>query len=299
MASDKVIRLPTAKLSPPPQGSDEENASLLHPALYQISLPRRRTGEQTLTRRSGPCRITLQAGSFFDGDRVLPQPLPFGASPRLLLIHVCGEAVRTQDRNIEVGHSVRGFLRTLGIGCSAREMAAFRKQMLALASTRMLLGVPSEHGPLTINAPAIGAFNAWLASDTAWPGTLEMGERFFEALLEHSVPLAPAAVARLKSSSLALDIYSWLAHRLSDVRQPAGVVLSWADLREQFGHDCADLNGGFKKRFLLALADVLAVYREAKVSQIGGGLRLYASPPPIARRAVVVALPFQREGRCP
>ncbi len=295
MANKPITRLPKAEPVPSIIETDEDGRTrFLHSVLCQVSLPRSQVNEQTFTRRSGRCFITLQAGAFFNGIKMVPQPLPFGTKPRLVLIHACSEAVRTRSRHIEVGHSVRGFLRTLGIDCGGKEMSAFRKQMLALASTHMVLGVPSEHGPLTIKAPPIETFNAWLANEegqaVAWPGTLELGERFFDTLLEHAVPLSPTAVGTLKSSSLALDIYSWLAHRLCRVRQPGGVMLSWANLHEQFGQEYADIKG-FKKRFLGALADVHAVYREAKISQVRGGLRLYDSPPPVARRSVVVSLP--------
>ncbi|WP_229297042.1 hypothetical protein [Herbaspirillum sp. CAH-3] len=37
----------------------------------------------------------------------------------------------------------------------------------------------------------------------------------------------------------------------------------------------------FKKKFLIALRAVLAVYPQAKVKQVTGGLMLMASPPPI------------------
>ena len=57
-------------------------------------------------------------------------------------------------------------------------MAAFRKQMLALASCHMILGVPTEDGPKTIKAAPVETFNAWLVDDdgqhVAWPGVLEL-----------------------------------------------------------------------------------------------------------------------------
>jgi hypothetical protein len=34
------------------------------------------------------------------------------------MVHISSEAVRTRSREIEVGHSVRDFLKTLGIGTS-------------------------------------------------------------------------------------------------------------------------------------------------------------------------------------
>ena len=118
----------------------------------------------------------------------------------------------------------------------------------------------------------------------------EAGAEFFETLLEHAVPLDPRAIAALKQSSLALDIYAWLGHRLCRVRSPKGTRLSWQNLHEQFGQEYASTKK-FKERFLHALKQARAVYKDAKLDQVRGGLILYSSPPPIARKSVVVALP--------
>jgi len=55
------------------------------------------------------------------------------------------------------------------------------------------------------------------------------------------------------------------------------------DLREQFGQEYQgkDADKDFKKKFLIALRAVLAVYPQANVKQVTGGLMLKASPPPI------------------
>jgi Plasmid encoded RepA protein len=274
--------------------TDGPAPQFLHSVLCQVGLPRSATAETVFTRSNGRVSVTLQAGVFFNGLRAIPQPLPFGCKPRLTLIHACSEAVRTRRRQIEIGHSVRGFLRQLEIDCGGKEMAAFRRQMLALASTHMTLGVPSEDGPKTIKAPPVETFNAWLVDEegqsVAWPGVLELGERFFETLLQHAVPLDPQSISALKSSALGLDLYAWLGHRLCRVRTDSGVMLSWDNLQAQFGTEYRDPKD-FRKRFLGALRKVLATYKAAKVDQVRGGLRLLPSPPPIARKAVVVQLP--------
>jgi hypothetical protein len=42
---------------------------------------------------------------------------------------------------------------------------------------------------------------------------VELGEKFYEAIIAHPVPLDMRTLQALKSSSLALDIYAWLAYR--------------------------------------------------------------------------------------
>ena len=96
------------------------------------------------------------------------------------------------------------------------------------------------------------------------------------------MPLDNRALIALKGSALALDIYAWLAHRLYRV-QGKGTVLHWHSLREQFAQEYTGKNADkdFKKEFLPALRKVLAVYPQAKVQQVRGGILLKGSPPPI------------------
>ena len=42
---------------------------------------------------------------------------------------------------------------------------------------------------------------------------VELGEKFYEAIIARPVPLDMRTLQALKSSSLALDIYAWLAYR--------------------------------------------------------------------------------------
>jgi hypothetical protein len=266
----------------------------LHAVLCQVGLPRSAVQETTFTRSNGRCSVMLQAGAFFDGLRMVPQPLPFGCKPRLTLIHACSEAVKTRRREVEIGHSVRGFLRQLDIDCGGKEMAAFRRQMVALASTHMIIGLKTANGPETIQAPPVDSFRAWMADDegqrTLWPGVLRLGERFYETLIEHAVPLDPNSIGELKNSALGLDLYTWLAHRLIRERNPAGTFVSWGALHAQFGTEYSDVKD-FKRRFIGALQKVTSTYKDAKVGQVRGGILLKSSPPPIARARVVVALP--------
>ena len=88
---------------------------------------------------------------------------------------------------------------------------------------------------------------------------MTLSNEFYETLREHAVPLDNRAVAALTHSALALDIYTWLAHRLCRVRKVEGVKLSWRNLRYQFGQEYAD-SKNFKREWRKALRTVLAVY---------------------------------------
>jgi replication initiator protein len=155
-----------------------------------------------------------------------------------------------------------------------------------------LIHVSSED--VTVSAKPIERFEAWLQYDgrqrSMWPGVPDLSQPFFETLISHAVPLDPRAIHGLKKSALALDVYTWLAHRLCRVRKPGGVKLSWGNLRQQFGQEYA-CSKDFKKEFKAALLKVRAVYPGARIDEEIGGLRLYSSPAPVPKSQVVVQLP--------
>lgn len=56
---------------------------------------------------------------------------------------------------------------------------------------------------------------------------IELTADFNGSLVEYAVPLDARALSALKHSALALDVYSWLAHRLHRVKSANGTRLSW------------------------------------------------------------------------
>jgi len=109
-----------------------------------------------------------------------------------------------------------------------------------------------------------------------------LSEHFYSSLIDSAVPLDKRALHALKGSALALDVYAWLAHRLHRI-EGRGVTLHWKSLREQFAQEYTgkDADKNFKDAFVPQLRKVLAVYPQAKVKQVTGGLLLLGSPPPI------------------
>lgn len=270
---------------------NEANPEFLHSVLCQVGLPRSAVKDsRTFERRNGNASLLVEAGKLYERGKWVDMPLPYGIKPRLVLIHACSEAVRKQSPVVEVGNSITEFLKMLQLDTSGRGFELFRNQMEALAGCRMTIGMSTANKDVTIDTKPVDRFEAWLSNDeaqtTMWPGVLELSPKFYETLTRHAMPLDPRALGALKSSALALDIYTMLANRLCRVRDNRGTKLSWANLKEQFGHEYKT-SKDFKKAFKLALKRVLVVYPDAKVREEIGGLRFYASPPPIKRTTVI------------
>ena len=270
----------------------------LHAVLCQLGLPRNPTPNRTFERTSGRASLSLQAGRTFDGLKWNDQPLPSGTRPRLVLINLCSEATRTCNREVDIGSSVREFLRRLNIDAGGESMAQFRRQMLALSCCHMTLAMATATGAKQVDAKPIDAFQAWHTNEegqkTLWPGYIRLTDKFFESLMEHAVPLQPEAIGQLQNSAFALDVYSWLAHRLCRVNERNGITLSWRTLKEQFGQEYADTKN-FKRKFPGALQKATSAYKEARIESVTGGLKLLPSPPPVKKSSVVISVRDEKD----
>lgn len=288
--TDRIVEAYDRIVSEPPDRTD-----FLHTVMCQVGMPRRATEARVFERHNGPFSILLEAGKLWTGKEWEPQPLPYGTTPRLVMVHLSSEAIRTRDRRVELGDSMRQFLQTLGIQTNGGERGGyttFRKQMEALAACRLTIGMSSQGKVVTVDAKPIKRFEAWFQQDgqqqTLWPGVLELSPDFYETLTQHAVPLDYRALSALKHSALALDVYMWLAHRLCRIRQPGGVMLSWENLREQFGQEYKN-SKDFKREFRDVLRKVWLVYPDARIADVPGGILLRESPPPISKATFSLA----------
>jgi len=273
---------------------DPTDLAFLHSVLAQCGLPYRdQKGARDYIRKNGLATLIVSAGFLMDPVTKKPalQGVPYGAKPRLLMIHLCTEAIRTQSAIIGVGDSMSAFMQDLGFhvtGGKHGTVGRFKEQLNRLAAARMQLTMDYGDKVTTINpAPVISRFDVWYPSDhrqrVMWPSEVHLSNEFFTSLKGHALPLDPRALRGLMHNARALDIYTWLAHRLPRVKGKNGAKVSWMALHMQFGPDVKDQTT-FRRQFRKSLLLALSVYPRAKVERIDGGLLLQNSPPPIHRR---------------
>lgn len=266
----------------------------LHTVLAQCSLPYREVPGRDYIRENGRASLIVSAGFLMHPETRRPvlQGIPHGAKPRLLLLHVCTEAVRLQSPVIPIADSMTAFMRDLGLTATGGRngtIGRFKEQLNRLAASRMQMVLDSgDHATVVNPAPLIQRFDVWFPTDprqrVMWPSEVTLSTEFFDSLKGHALPLDPRAIRALQGSARALDVYVWLAHRLPRVRSIKGDRVSWQALMGQFG-GAGDDRKNFKASMLAALKAALAVYPAAKVDQVDGGLVLKPSRPPIARLA--------------
>ncbi len=262
-----------------------------HSLFCQVALPRSRPESRTFERAYRNGSVKVQAGELWNGWQWVEQPLPAGPKPRLALMHINSQAVKTRSPYIDIGNSCAEFLRRLGLNDQdGRTYRLFKREMKALAACRMTLGFTEANKAVTLNTQPISRFEAWLTPDdcapTLWSAELRLSQEYFDSLQKHAVPLDARACGALAHSAIALDIYSFLARRLHSLQKP--VKVTWHQFHEQFGHEYKDWRS-FKKEFQPAVRAALTVYLDAKVETVTGGLLLKPSMPPVHDCSVAVS----------
>lgn len=101
------------------RAASPDRIDFLHAVQCQIGIPYRNPGDDVREwdRKQGNASLRIEAGSAIDpttGDFVR-LGLPYGEKPRLVLIYLATETVRTGNPVVNVEESMTAFARSLGL----------------------------------------------------------------------------------------------------------------------------------------------------------------------------------------
>ena len=118
-----------------------------------------------------------------------------------------------------------------------------------------------------------------------WQSKIELGEDFFNEIINHPVPLDMNTLTALKRCALGLDLYLWLVYRTFSLRAP--LRLSWRQVYRQFGVDPAKASDkrtvdAFRTKCLRELKKIKIAWPELNYATAPGLLILHPSTPVIA-----------------
>lgn len=275
----------------------DEIAYMAH-VFAQMALPYRDPGPgvESWVRRNGDQTLTVQAAPGVG--------FPFGTKPRLLLVWLTTEAVRTKSRDLTLGTSLSEFMRGVGLIPSGGRNGSIRSlqtQLERLFLARMILRHHSADHQAAQQMIITDEYELWWdRKDIALPSLISshvrLSERFYDQVVGRAIPVSVGALQLLQQqrSPMALDIYVWLTYRMSYLRRRSQI--SWASLRLQFGSQYADTRTGrfkFKQDFERNLGIVGLVYPGARFDVQPEGLVLYRSPPSVPKLQAVPRLQSQ------
>lgn len=257
----------------------------------QVALPYRDPGETPVwVRRNGSMSLVLNPAAVSDPDGNYTREYPYGIVPRLLLTWMATEAVRLQERELSLGPSLASFMRSVGLEqTGGARVQRLQKQVQRLAKCSIVV---EDSRPNLLVGESFTFADSWALwwtpkdgpNEMLWPSTITLSEKYYKSIVSRPIPVDLRAVGALRiqgGGGLPLDMYTWLAHRMSYLSQ--STLVPWSLLAEQFGSQYKHLRQ-FRAELLKALPRVLAVYPKAKVTPTETGLLLSPSPTPISSR---------------
>lgn len=247
----------------------------------QTSLPYKDPGDvPRWSRRNGDLTLTIQAGE---------AGYPYGSIPRLLLVWLSTEALRTKSRELTLGDSLADFMRQLGLISNGKHIKRLHEQMDRLFEARVMVRWTPTAGRTSFEQVTIadGARLWWdekaPEQTSLVPSVVRLSERFYDEIVERPVPLDMVVLRKFKNSPMRLDLYAWLTYRMSYLSRRTTV--SWDQLMFQLGSNAASERGRRKFRADVKkhLGEILREYPEARIEASDIGITLRPSAPHVSR----------------
>lgn len=260
--------------------------------LVQATLPHSNPGNEGLwSRFNGQASLYVRTGIEQNDDRTWqPVGLPYGSYPRLLLLWITTHVVKTGSRHIELGESLSGFMRSLGLQVTGGDWGTItnlREQMkrLFMAEIGMCWGEPPKQKYKRVFVAEELETNLWWdpvagnEDGSLWNSTVTLSEGFVDLIRDR--PVVPAdnrILQEIKQSALALDLYLWLTYRVTRLSKP--LVLSWKQVHDQFGAGYSDTKH-FAAEARQKLREIRLLWPKLQYKTPRGRLKLLPSPPSV------------------
>ena len=289
------VRLADAAVEIQQNEPEPQDKAFMTRYLVQATLPHRspKGNPPVWFRSNGRYTLSVKPGYVLNSKTRQLECLgyPFGTIPRLLMFWVTTEALRVGGRHLVLGNTLSDFMRALGLnprnGRGQRSDARrLRDQMERLfrATISFDYDTPQSRRWLDMQVASEGEF--WWNPKTPgqvelWESWIELGEKFYNAIVAAPVPVDMRALRQLKNSPLALDLYAWTAYKTFAINQRRRTQrISWKQLQLQLGTDYSNPDD-FKRKAKQALRKVSVVYPGLNIQDVPGGLIIGPGRTPI------------------
>jgi hypothetical protein len=150
---------------------------------------------------------------------------PYGNIPRLLLLYVCTQAVQTKERRISLGTSLSDFMRAINLEVTGGRWGTinrFKDQMWRLFNAAISFDYEADNVKAVRKANIANTIQLWWHPKYPNQGSLfenyiDLTEEFYTEIMTYPVPVDIGIISVIKQSPLALDLYTWLTHRVTYV----------------------------------------------------------------------------------
>jgi hypothetical protein len=277
---------------------DRQNLRHIHSVLAICGLPYTRQPIETreYERNQGRMSLVVEAGKLRTPDgRWELQPLPYGSRARLLLLHLCSEAIRQKSAVVDIEDSLTAFIKAMGFpvtGGKNGTLTSFKTQVNALAACHMRIGVWDGIRAKTVNTQPFSSIDVWFPTSPdqkmMWPSTITFSHEFFSTLVSHALPVNVEAVKVFAGSPRKLDLLFWLGYRLHSLSEP--LHISWEALKEQWGQGY-NRDRNFRRDFAEEVAQIKEIFPKIPIEMREEGCVIRPADP------TVLAIPVRKAGR--
>jgi hypothetical protein len=269
---------------------EESRLGITHAGFAMTSLPHKRLDGAVWRRQGGATTLLVESGRDVQSNLI---GVPYGSMARLILLYLQTEAVRTNNPEVDLGRSMRDWLGRMAVTPGGKTYQLVREQARRIAACRLTFLTVAAGAEQRMNGAFVRGAISMVGvtgedrQPALWEERVRLDEGFWASLRDHPVPVREEAIRAIGTrSSVAMDIYIWLAYRLHALVK--STPITWAAIQGQFG---AGYRTGRNMRpvFLDALQLALAVYPEAKVDlDEGKGIILHPSAPAVPKQTARV-----------
>ena len=200
--------------------------------------------------------------------------LPYGIIPRLLLVWIVTEIIRTKNRRLELGNRLSDFLAALGLNAAngtgkrsdaRRAREQMEKLFHSIISFDYSLKSGGRSGRAWLSMQVAPKGILWWSDkdpdqDALWGSWIEVSEEFFKAVMNSPSPLDIRVLRHIKDSSLGIDLYTILNREaFCAMKDGTPRFLAWEWLYEQTGNEYGNLHD-FRRRALVQIEAIMAVH---------------------------------------
>ena len=286
--------------SPAPSPDEIEDAlvgrdvGFYHAIMMQCFLPQKAlpNGRREWQVRHGRASMLVESGRV-----VIPEKthefrhcdVPAGTKPRLILPYIMGYAVSHKTREIDMGKSLRRFMKNIGMPVTGRNGKILAREVENVAAANFYLGTWSEEGGTTRFARVAKELSFWVERNneqlSIWRPEMVLSAEFYDAIQHHRVPVDMSHLLQLSKSPRRMDLYCWLSYRPPRISSNNPTPIALRHLQPIFAPDIVDPYL-FKQRLKDDLKAIFNVYDGFNVQLRKDALWLVNSSPPVPEKLV-------------
>lgn len=263
-----------------------DDIAYVHTVFAQCFLPYQSVKQDAWKVDHGRASILVEAGSLIDPsapNQFVKQRIPSGAKARILLTHIQTEAVQKRTRIIDMGHSMRQFMKRSGVKDSGSAFGSLTREVHNLAAASISVAGWGDTHAASSSARIASSINFWLEKDerqfTIWQPELEISRDFYAILQEHRMAIPWSGYIGLQDDPRAQDIYMWMCYRLPKIPANKPLLLEYKHLNGIFGNDSNEFR--FWEKFRASTISACKWYPQARVQFLNDCVKFHQAPPAV------------------